>query len=327
VLGQALNSAPTDPRQVWIVTLPEGRARRVTSDTNGFMLLDGTPDGQTLMAMQQRILREVWAAPAASPDAGTRILAGDWDFRVSAASASLVILEQFGVGIWSIRPDGSDLRRLTPESFRQANAARVDWASSTVYFDGMRDDGVWHVWRMTTDGRDIRQVTPGDTAMLLALAADGQSLLFVNRLSREQPAWRMPVSGGDPQPVEDLPTPVPFFLGYSPDGRYRLRWDSPNWVLEPATGGTEIRRWPARANTFAWSPTANGIDFMARDDGNIWRMPLAGGEPRQLTHVTSPGLQSFAWANDGSTLFYSRSVETTKDVVLLTNFRPDGKTP
>jgi len=325
VLGRAVDR-PDDPAQLWLVTLPQGRARRLTSDVSGFIGLSGSSDGRTLAAIQRRIVREVWAAPAANPDAGTRLVAGDARLRVRAASPELVILESSSTGIWSMRPDGSALRQLTPGSFRQVDSPQVDWASNTIYFDGIRDDRVRHVWRMTTDGRDLQQVTDGDRASLVALAPDGQSLLFSRAPFGGRGVLRMPVAGGDPEPVEDFPA-LAMYFGYSPDGRLRLRWDSPNWILEPAAGGDEIRRWSGEVPSFAWPPAGNAVDYMRQIDGveNIWRMPIDGGEPRQLTHFTTPGLHSFVLSNDGSTFFYTRMVETTSDVVLITNFhRDDG---
>jgi len=100
-------------------------------------------------------------------------------------------------------------------------------------------------------------------------------------------------------------------------------------VLGPAAGGDEIRRWEAAGGLFDWAPTGDAVDFVRRIDGvlNLWRSPLVGGEPHQLTHFTTPSLESFTWSDDGSTLFYTRSMEATSDVVLITNFRPEAETP
>jgi hypothetical protein len=54
--------------------------------------------------------------------------------------------------------------------------------------------------------------------------------------------------------------------------------------------------------------------------GNVWIQPVTSGQPHQLTHFTSDGIQTFAWSPDGRYLAFSRATETT-DAVLITNFR------
>ena len=51
---------------------------------------------------------------------------------------------------------------------------------------------------------------------------------------------------------------------------------------------------------------------------NVWRYPLDGTPPRQLTAFTSGRILGFAWSRDGRTLVMSRGSESA-DVVLITN--------
>jgi len=51
---------------------------------------------------------------------------------------------------------------------------------------------------------------------------------------------------------------------------------------------------------------------------NIWRQPLDGSAPRQLTHFTSDRIFSFAWSRDGKRLAVSRGT-VSGDVVLIRN--------
>ena len=51
---------------------------------------------------------------------------------------------------------------------------------------------------------------------------------------------------------------------------------------------------------------------------NVWRYPLDGTPPRQLTAFTSGRILGFAMSRDGRTLAMSRGSESA-DVVLITN--------
>ena len=76
-------------------------------------------------------------------------------------------------------------------------------------------------------------------------------------------------------------------------------------------------RWSADGKALTYHLHQNGIDRNGID--NIWRQPLAGGPPRQLTNSDSNQIFSFAWSRNGQ-LALSRGVET-RDVVLIQNFK------
>ncbi len=70
-----------------------------------------------------------------------------------------------------------------------------------------------------------------------------------------------------------------------------------------------------------WAPDGKGLQFSMIRNGaeNIWELPLAGGEPRQITNFTADRIFDFVdgrWqdvadvAGDGN-----------RDVILLSNFR------
>jgi hypothetical protein len=49
---------------------------------------------------------------------------------------------------------------------------------------------------------------------------------------------------------------------------------------------------------------------------DVWRQPLSGGPPKQLTHFTSGQINNIYWSGDGKTLAASRGTRTA-DIVLL----------
>jgi serine/threonine protein kinase len=56
--------------------------------------------------------------------------------------------------------------------------------------------------------------------------------------------------------------------------------------------------------------------------GNVWSMPLGGGEPVQLTHFEEAGnsIGGLVMSPDGKTLVVGAG-RSTQDIVLLENFR------
>ncbi|CAN5231456.1 hypothetical protein BH23GEM2_BH23GEM2_14310 [soil metagenome] len=104
-------------------------------------------------------------------------------------------------------------------------------------------------------------------------SSDGNWLVF----SRERALWVEPVAGGTPRRLFD-----------------------PEKVLAPVTAD-----WRA----LAWALDSRTVYFESgetRDDSSIWAVPLAGGVPRRVFHVTDPSRQFYrpALVADGSNLYF-----------------------
>ena len=140
--------------------------------------------------------------------------------------------------------------------------------------------------------------------------------------------WRVPIDGGAPVRIWDQ-------VGWSwisPDGKSVLVRElfvaEPKVRIIPATGGQPIRtfdpiselgglgarqRWSADGAELLYVKTIGGVS-------NIWRRPLDGGQPKQVTSFTDQFIFAFAWSRDGKLLALSRGTQST-DVVLLTAAR------
>jgi Tol biopolymer transport system component len=70
-----------------------------------------------------------------------------------------------------------------------------------------------------------------------------------------------------------------------------------------------------------WSPDGSALYYVNMRKGNhdVWKQPVAGGPPVQMTHFEEP-VQYCDWSLDGRTLACSRSL-TLSDVVKITSFR------
>jgi Tol biopolymer transport system component len=85
-------------------------------------------------------------------------------------------------------------------------------------------------------------------------------------------------------------------------------------VAADGTGRRQISRfplvhWSADGAALLYSKTIGGVS-------NVWRLPIDGGEPKQLTSFTSLRITSFALSRDGKRLALARG-STRSDVVLI----------
>jgi dipeptidyl aminopeptidase/acylaminoacyl peptidase len=114
----------------------------------------------------------------------------------------------------------------------------------------------------------------------------------------------------------------------SPDGKliaYEHYDDRRGWhtALSPADGGEPVRVFDFHAFRAGVRWTNDGQALLytnAHQPDNIWRQPLVGGPPRQLTHFTEDQIGYFDLSPDGKQIAVARS-NAYSDVVLITYFR------
>jgi hypothetical protein len=54
--------------------------------------------------------------------------------------------------------------------------------------------------------------------------------------------------------------------------------------------------------------------------GNLWKQPVAGGAPEQLTNFKTDSIFNFTYSHDGKRIILSRG-QSIVNVVLIRNFR------
>ena len=109
----------------------------------------------------------------------------------------------------------------------------------------------------------------------------------------------------------------------SPDGRQALftvthvlkdenRTNSDVWIAPVNGGGTSARPFavsPKGDRNARWSPDGGSVAFVSTRGGSsqIWIAPAGGGEPRQLTTI-STGADQPVWSPDGATIAFVSAV-------------------
>ena len=94
------------------------------------------------------------------------------------------------------------------------------------------------------------------------------------------------------------------------------------WIVIASTDQKRLSGFDAPVATFgtlpAWAPDESGLDYIVTRNGvsNIWRQPLTGGAPVQITHFSTGRIFSFAWSPDGRWLSLASGVSRS-DVVLM----------
>ena len=329
--------------QVWHVAYPGGSARNITNDLDGYHhgSISLTSDSRSIVVSQEDTSARIWVAnldgsSSVAPDTLKQITTGKFDGRHGLSwspDGRLVYVTRTrnDEDVWVMAADGTGQRQLTDDAaFDSVPVVSPD--GRHIYFDSTRT-GIQQIWRMEMDGSSPQQVTQ-DQAINYdpSVSPDGKWLAFASWRSGVQVLWKLPTGGGEPVRLTDSPGGRPIV---SPDGKLIscALFDAKGggqWRLAviPADGGTplkvldlDMQRVNAPAGLW-WTPDSRALVYVETSRGvsNVWRIPVDGGKPAQLTNFDSGQIFNLALSHDGRRLAVARG-GISGDVVLISDLR------
>jgi Tol biopolymer transport system component len=288
--------------------------------------LDLTRDASAITDVQNSTVSNLWIASATMLDSPTQITSGDPVMRRQAwmPDDKTIIYQTLKGNLYSIRTDGSAATLLT-DQHKIVGGPSVCGDGRYVVFESSRDGSIW---RMGPDGFNPTRLTDGKLDHFPGCSPDGKWVYYTSERSGRLTLWRIPIDGGK---STELMQEMIYAALLSPSGRlvFYLTFEGgpPRWVVISANGGKRVYSFerPVPSVSFhgpSWAPDERGLDYVSSRGGvsNIWRQPLDGGAPKQITHFTSGQIVGFAWSRNGKWLSLARG-ETSSDVILLSDFR------
>jgi Phosphodiester glycosidase/WD40-like Beta Propeller Repeat len=221
-----------------------------------------SPDGRSIVwtrGLDQPSLSEIWIMRADGSGARPLVESIPGTYRSSPAWSPTgdwiaFVSERPGrfPDIFTVRPDGSDLTRLTRGSGAETTPA---WSpnGARLAFQRMSADGVSDVWTMDTDGSHMNRVTTEGNAASPVWSPDGRMLAYVvyTASGGGRTVHVVPADGsGDPKP---LPAGGPeASLDWGPNG------PPPRLASLPASRTGEV---PGRVPTESGGGAAGDLSF------------------------------------------------------------------
>lgn len=348
--------------QLWTITFPQGERRRVTNDlANWGIRIDSTRDARKVAAVQWSLSANIWEGSATNPSEARQITFGEMPMVAAVPGTAGKILAVSGDGrLWIMNEDGterrlfSNLRDVAPpimcgqfavltsyasgageESRADAGSLNaIKMASGRFLVQRSYQSSPANIVRIDADGLNATSLASG-VVYSPTCSPDGKLLFYVLMGGNPLKILRMPIEGGQPTVVGEIPSAtIRGTLRASPDGQF-LAFPYEEFVPKPALKlavisidrGQIHETFDAppgvyREACLRWSPDSKALQYLLTkgDVTNIWEQPLAGGSPKQITNFASGRIFDFNWSQDGKLLLTSRG-EITSDVVLLSNFR------
>jgi Tol biopolymer transport system component/predicted Ser/Thr protein kinase len=321
------------PPQVWFVPTGDTTGRKVTSEVSAYFGVNATADSQSFSAVRDVTDSNIYTVTLPSGElnaltSGVGNWVGGGGVRWLSDHEVLYSTIVDGVNTFlAVGTDGGTPRRLVHNMTMWDLAVSPDGKRIVFISD---KNGSNQVWIADSSGANARPLTDRGSSNSPSFTPDGSAVVYV-RQDAGQFIWRVPVTGGEPVALTNVPANRP---SVSPDGKWllcRLRSTVPGvplWrtALIPLDGKGSTRYFEAprygAPPMLQWHPDGRSILYvdMKNNVSNIWQQDLDGGAPRQLTNLDSGDVFSYAIARDGKRLAIARG-EWTRDAVLVRNFR------
>jgi len=313
--------------QIWYVSYPGGKLRRITNDLHSYQSLSLSSDSSALVTIQYQQISNLWTT-SNGPDDATQISSSKYDGIDGLAWTpdGRVVYVSRASGqsqIWITKADGTDKKQLTFDPSWKGRLS-VSRDGRYVVFGSGRSD-ISHIWRMDIDGGNEVQLSRGRENRGPHVTFDSRWVVYTSFDSDTPTLWKVPITGGEPIQLTKYQSTA---LAIGPhDGQIAYAYDALDegsrlrrkTALLPLSGGM-----PARTLGFVvppnarWAPDGQALTYVEARAGvaNIWRRPLDGSLPQQVTNFTSSRIFRHDWSADGKRLALARG-SWTSDVVLI----------
>lgn len=292
--------------ELHIETIPVqgSRARRLTEPPSTEPAY--SPDGRLIAYVSRRMYATagekdrfehppggVWVVPA---DGGAPVLVADVNSQAhypiwSPDGKMIAFTDDNAIWVVPVSPDGKPAakpRRFDPP--RRFSSVLAGWTSDNKIGLVLRSPSYEAIYTIPASGGYASQVTPPGLRSSPKWSPDGKRIFFRNTGGQIS---SVPTEGGE---IFDLP----------------VRSDVK--ILEPMVGGeNEI------------SPDGRTIVFAGVKDGapgiHLWTIPVAGGEPKQLTSDRSETIENRfpCWSSDGMWIAFVRGERLKGDIQYYAN--------
>jgi DNA-binding winged helix-turn-helix (wHTH) protein/Tol biopolymer transport system component len=329
-------TVPFSGGPIWRIGYPSGSAERLTPDLAEYDLccVDVAADGSSIVGVVNSLVSDLWIAPADELQAPRQITWGSPTLgrHTWLPDNDTIVYRDIAGRLNAVRKDGRGFRLAVPEGRRVVGGVSACGDGRYVVFAATPGN---NLWRVTPDAGGAVQLTNGSADFGPACSADGKSVVYASMRGDVASLWRISTEGGDPALLvqshggtfDALPSPRGGMIGY-----HAFEWDEQpvrirrmRWIVISSADRTRLYTLNAPDATLglppipsAWAPDESGLDYVVTRNGvsNIWRLPLAGGPPTQVTRFNSGRIFSFAWSRDGKWLSLGSGANRS-DVVLI----------
>jgi Tol biopolymer transport system component len=320
--------------QIWMVSYPSGKLRRVSNDLSNYGSVSVSADGKMIVATQQNTVSAIWVGPANAPDNAKQVTSGvlDGGNGIAWTSDNRIVYTGDHAENWDLfisDADGGNTRQLTFDGRYHERPTVCDHGRAIVY--GSDAEGTQHLWKLELQSGDSIKLTNGTGEQEPACDAAGEAVFYLGQAADgSSHIFKVPTSGGTPVQASDrisVGWPVMSYDGrrvsfpsFSKNGRLVIVLIESG--VESKTDLPIIGTVDPSVHQTRWMPDGLSAAFVDIRTGvpNLWtltRSPIPAAQT-QLTHFTSGVIWDFDYSPDGKFIAIARGTTQT-DAVQFTN--------
>jgi Tol biopolymer transport system component len=336
LIMQASDPAAGPQAQLWRLSYPDGEARKLTNDLNYYNGVSLEANSNKLVTVKADYSVNIWIAPYGKAGRAIQITSGtnleEGQLGLSWTPDGKIVYTSTASGnwdLWIVDADGSHKQQLTAGAGANFYPS-VSPDGRYVVFCSDRA-GAEDIWRMDINGANLKQLTNSGFAARPYCSPEGRWVVYRKGSSGHVTLWKVSIDGGEPAQLtgDDEPASTPVI---SPDGKLLSylglnKQNQPVLNIIPFEGEAIIKTLDIPTNitlnsNHVWTVDGRAVIYKKNigDVWNLWKRPLDGRAPTQLTDFKSDGISWFDLSRDGKQFALSRSV-LGGEVVQISNFR------
>ena len=319
-------SLPSFHIQLFYVSYPEGKIRRITNDLNSYRGIALSADGKMLLSVKADMESslDIWQNNAAETTQRLENVK-DPTFLAWLTNDKLLFTNtDFDLGMVDLTTGESKI--ISPDRRRSYWIPSSCGKGFAVFSGAERKGDPLSVWKMDLGTGTIARITHGPDELFAECTGDGRWITYHDYARRDNgniALMKVAVSGGAPQEIAHTA-----FSDISLDGKllmysnvavnppliHLLSLDSWKELKTVSLGDVHLTRAMVR-----FMPDAQGVLYQLNENrvDNLWLQPFNGAHRKQITHFTESNIGDFRWSPDGKKLGIVRQ-HSNQDAVLFT---------
>lgn len=325
------------PNQIWRAAYPTGESEQITNDFNDYLELSLSADGRNIVTVKGDTVSSVWRYSPASKK-NTQLTSDSRNLEgllglFQRRDGKLVFTRNEGkeTDLWIADGEGKNPSALLAEPGFSVGPVSTPDGRYMVF--NLQKDKSSGIFRADSDGKNAVRLTdqdPNHVDMNPQVTPDGKFVIFQRKSGDDErfSLMKVPVTGGQAELFYTADNWSIFQPRISPDGKrlaytvYDVRTFQKKLIVasidDNKFGKIESEVEFNLINQFTWAPDSKTLTVLTNRGGsqNIWRQPIDGSAPTQITDFNSGKILNFTWAADGKDLIIARG-NTNNDLILI----------
>ena len=313
--------------QIAMLSYPSAKLFPITRDTNSYSDLSVAASGRVLAAVLSESRWNLFVVATSAQASSARQVtstAGDTNFTWTRDNQ--IIADQANT-LHAIDPATGAKTPFTSEEGKVGGNPAECVDGRYVVFDLIFRSGTGdqNIWRTDSSGGNLKQLTTGKHDAHAECSPDNRWVYYI-AYGEEAKLARVPIDGGTPQTISDLPInglfdlssdgKVAAFATLEHIGEHKEKLALVSTESSQNTKTVDFER--PRIGILRFSLDAKAVVYATRDHGvdNLWLQPVDGSKGHYLTDFKSERIYDFHWSFDGKQLALVRG-HNDSDVVLI----------